>query len=59
MDHEIYEPGHGNNVVDGINAMEIFYLKEQMELIGKLASKDTPKIVMLPSAPKDVSNCFR
>ena len=34
-------PIHVNSVVDGINAIEKFYLKREMERIGKLASKDT------------------
>ena len=45
---------HGNNVFGGFNEMGKFYLKEQTELIGKLASDDTPKIEMLSSASKDV-----
>ena len=36
MDCTINLPGHGNNVVDVINATDKYYLKEQMELIGKL-----------------------
>ena len=41
MSRAINAPDHGNNVVDGINTTEKRYLKEQMELIGKLASNDT------------------
>ena len=33
MDREIKVPGNGKNVVDGINATDKHYLKEQMELI--------------------------
>ena len=42
-------PGHGNNVVDRINATDKHYLKGKIELLGKLASSDTSKIGMLPS----------
>ena len=41
-------------VVVGLNGMEKGYLKGEMELIGKLGIKDTTKIGMLPSDPKDV-----
>ena len=34
-DRIINSPGHGNNVVYGLNATEFFYFKEQIELIGK------------------------
>ena len=57
-DCAINEPGHRNNVVDGLNAIEKRYLKEKMELIGKLASNETSKIGMLPSDSKDVSIKF-
>ena len=36
--HAINAPGYVNNVVDGLNATDKLYLKEHMELIGKLAS---------------------
>ena len=55
MDRAINAPVHGNNVVDGINAREKLYLKEQKEIIGKFASNNTSKIGMLPSASKYVS----
>ena len=58
MDLAINAPGHGNNVVDGINATEKRYLKEQMELIDKLGSNDTTIIGILPSALKYVSIKF-
>ena len=58
MDRVINSPDHGENVFDGLNATEKHYLKEQMKLIGKLASNDTSKIGMLPSASKDVSVKF-
>ena len=58
LDRAINEPCHEKNVVDGINATEKRYLKGEMELVGKLASKDTSKIGMLPSDPKDVSIKF-
>ena len=54
MDHAINAPGHGDNIVDGLNATDKNYLKEQMELIGKLSSKKTSKIGMLHSASKEV-----
>ena len=41
MDLEINAPFHGNNDVDGINAMYKPYLKGEMEVIGKLSSHDT------------------
>ena len=46
----INAPGNGNNVADGLNTTDKRYLKEQMELIGKLSSKDTSKIGMIPSS---------
>ena len=58
MYHAIKEPGHGKNVVDGINATDKLYLKGKMELIGKLASNDTPYIVMPPIASRDVCIIF-
>ena len=58
MDLAINAPGHWNNVVDGLNAKEKRYLKEQMELIGGLASNGTSNIEMLPSASKYVSIKF-
>ena len=50
MDHAINAPGHGNIVIDGLNAT--------VEIIGKLASNDTSNIGFLPSASKDVSVTF-
>ena len=49
MDRAINAPGHGRNVVDGLNATDKCYLKEHMEIIGKLASNYISKIGMLPS----------
>ena len=40
-------PGNGNNYVDELNATEKCYLKENMELIGRLGSKYTKNIGML------------
>ena len=54
----MYVPGHGKNVVDGINATDNFYLKEKMELIVKLAFNDTSNIGMRTSASNDVSIKF-
>ena len=58
MDREINATGHVNNFFDGLNATEKRFLREQMEIIGKLATKDTPNIGMLPSDSKDVSIIF-
>ena len=58
MDRAINAPGHGKNVVDGINATNKRYLKGLIELMGKLASNDTKNIGMIPSASKDVSINF-
>ena len=52
MDRAINSPGHGNNILYGLNATEKHYLKEKMEIIGKLASNKTSRIGMLPSASK-------
>ena len=54
----INAPGHETNVVFGLNTTGKRYFKEQMEPIGKLASKDTSKIGMISSASKDVSIKF-
>ena len=54
MDISINAPGHGNNIVDGINATKKCYLRGEMELIGKLGSNDTTKIGILPSVSKYV-----
>ena len=48
-------PNHRKNIADGINATDKRYLKEQMEIIGKLAINNTSKIGMIPSASKDIS----
>ena len=58
MYRTINSPGNGKIVVDGINATDKFYLKEKMELIGKLLIKDISNIGMLPSASKYVSIKF-
>ena len=41
IDRKITSPGHVNNSVYGINATDKHYLKEQMQLVGKLISNDT------------------
>ena len=41
MDRKINSPVHGKNVVDRLNLVDNLYLKECMELIGKLVSNDT------------------
>ena len=58
MDCTINVPGHGNNVVDGINVTDKLYLKGKTELIGKLESNETSNIGILSSASKDVFNKF-
>ena len=58
MDRAINAPGHGKNVIDVINTTDKQYLKEEMVIMGKLASSDTTNIGMLPSASKDVSIKF-
>ena len=58
MDRALNTTGHGNNVVDGLNATDTLYFKEHMELIGKLASNDTSNLGMLSSASKDVAIKF-
>ena len=58
MDRAMNAPGHGKNVVDGLNATEKHYLKGGKELMVKLASNNTTNIEMLPSASKYVSIKF-
>ena len=58
MDHEINALCHGNNVLDRFNATDKSNLKGETELMGKLASKDTTNIGILPSASKYVSINF-
>ena len=58
MDRKINALGHENNVVYEFNATENIYLKEQIELIGVLASFDTSSIGILSSDSEDVSINF-
>ena len=58
MDFSITAPVHGNDDVDGPNATNKHYLKEQMELLGELATNDASKIGMLPSVSKNISINF-
>ena len=58
LDREINAPDHGDNVFDELNATDKFYLMEQIELIVRLASNDTSKIVILLIASKDISIKF-
>ena len=51
-------PCHRNNVVDGLNGNEKCFLKEQMELLGKVSNNYTSNIGMLHSASKYVSINF-
>ena len=55
MDRATNAPGHTNNVIDGLNTTEKYYLKGEIEHIGKLAGNVTSTVGMLPSASKDVS----
>ena len=58
MECEINVPGHGNNVVDGLNATGKYDLKGKLKFIGKLGSNDTTNIGMITSSSKDVSIKF-
>ena len=58
MDSKVNAPGHGKNVVNGLNSTYKRYLKGEMQLISKLASNNTTNIGMLPSASKYVSIRF-
>ena len=58
MDCEINVPSQVQNVFDGINATVKRYLKKQMEHIGKISSKNTSNIGVLPSVSKYVSIKF-
>ena len=58
MGHAINWPVNGNNAVDWFNTTDKRYLNKRMELIDKLASNDTPKIIILPRESKDVSVKF-
>ena len=58
VDCAINAPVHGNNVVNRFNATNKLYLKELMEVLGKLSSNNTSKIGLLPGASKDASIKF-
>ena len=58
IDHAFNAPGHGKNFVGVLNATYKRYLKVEMELIGKLGSNNTTKIIILPRVSKDVSIKF-
>ena len=58
MDCAINAPGSVDDVVDRLNATGKHFLRGEMGIIGKLASNDTSKIGMLPSASKDLSVKF-
>ena len=51
----INAPVHGKTFVDSLNDTEKRYLKEQMELLGKLTRNDKSNIVILPSVSNYVS----
>ena len=55
MDCAINSPGHVNIVLGRLNETDKRILKEQMELLGKLASNDTSDIQILLIASKYVS----
>ena len=52
IDRAINAPVRGTNVLDGLNTMEKCYVKEQMEMMCKLASNYTSKIGIIPIASK-------
>ena len=58
MDRAINETGHGNNLVDELNATERRYLEGEIELIGKLVGNNTTHTGMCFSASKYVSVKF-
>ena len=58
IDFEINTPGHRKNAIDGDNTTVKFYLKGEIELIGKLGGNDTSNIGTIPSASKYVSIKF-
>ena len=58
-DRAINAPGHGNNVVNGINGTGKLYLKDQRKRLGKSASNDTSKIVILPIASNNIYSIFQ
>ena len=43
-------PRHGKSIVDGLNDTDKFYLREKMELLGKLKINETLKIRIRTSA---------
>ena len=43
MDRAIGAPGHGKDIVDGLNATDKMYLKKQMCMIGTPESNDSQK----------------
>ena len=58
MDCAINSLGRVNMVLGRLNETDKRYLKEQMELLGKVGSKDTSDIGILLIASKDVSIKF-
>ena len=47
MYHGINAPGHGNNVVGGLNSNDKRYMNEQMEIVGHLKTNDISNVVMI------------
>ena len=58
MDRVINAPVHRNDVVNGLNATDKRYVREKMEIIGKLARNGISKIGMLNSASREFSVKF-
>ena len=58
MDHAIHAPDPVKNIVDSLNGTDKRYLKEQMELIRKLASKNTSKVRIITIESKYISIHF-
>ena len=50
MDRAMNSPRHGKSIVDGLNDNDKFYLREKMELLGKLKMNETLKIRIRTSA---------
>ena len=49
MDREISAPGHGKDVLDGLNAIVKFYLKEKMNRLSNNIIRNCEGLGMLNS----------
>ena len=58
MDCEKNAPGHGNNLVNGINVTKKLCLKGKMELVGHLKTNDKLNIGIITFASKSGSINF-